>query len=96
MSKYSALYRVPLRNLAWPTLAKYSVDRNKHFAGISDGVRAVYNRTTNQVTVSSPVAATVTVSGARTAGYSTYGNEVSAPITLAANGSVTFIPVLRS
>jgi hypothetical protein len=96
MSKYSALYRVPLRSLAWPTLAKYSVDRNKHFAGVSGGVRAVYNRTTNQVTVSSPVATTVTVSGARTAGYATYGNEVSAPITLAAGASITFTPALRS
>jgi hypothetical protein len=96
MSKYSALYRVPLRNLAWPILAKYSVDRNKHFAGVSGGVRAVYNRTTNTVTVSSPAATTVTVSGARTTGFSTYGNEVSAPITLAAGASVTFIPTLRS
>jgi hypothetical protein len=96
MSKYSALYNVPLRNLAWPTLAKYSVDRNKHYAGIAGGVRAVYNRTTSTVTVTSPVATTVTVSGARTAGYSAYGREVSAPITLAAAASVTFTPTLRS
>jgi hypothetical protein len=96
MSKYTALYRVPLKTLAWPTLAKYSVDRNTHFAGLAGGARAVYNRTTNTVTVTSPVATTVTVSGANTAGASTYGAEVSAPVTLATGASVTFTPVLRS
>jgi len=96
MGKYTTLYRVPLKTLAWPTLAKYSVDRNKHFAGLAGGARAVYNRTTNTVTVTSPVATTVTVSGANTAGASTYGAEVSAPVTLAAGASFTFTPVLRS
>ena len=36
----------------------------------------------------------VTVSGARTTGFTTYGSEVSAPITLTANTPVTFTPSL--
>jgi hypothetical protein len=96
LTKYNNYYKVPLRTPAWGDLAQYAVGRNTHFAGIAAGVQGVYNSTTKTVTVTSPVATTVTVSGAKTAGYSTYGVEVSAPITLAAGGSVTFAPVVRS
>jgi hypothetical protein len=58
-------------------------------------VDAVYDRTANTVTVTSPAAGTVTVSGARTDGFTTYGTDVSANLTLAAGGSVVFTPSLR-
>jgi hypothetical protein len=96
LTKYNSYYRVPASSPDWLKLAQYAVGRNKHFAGLAAGARAVYNRTTNTVTMTSPVATTMTVSGARTTGYSTYGNEASAPITLAAGGSVTYTPFLRS
>jgi hypothetical protein len=54
----------------------------------------VYDRGANTVTVTSPAAGSVTVSGARTAGFTTYGSEASAKITLTANTPVTFTPSL--
>jgi hypothetical protein len=96
MSKYSAYYKVPLLCPGWPALARYAAARTAHFAGLAGGVSAVYDRVAKTVTVTSPVAGTVTVSGARTAGFSAYGAEVSAPVTLAAGGSVTFTPTVRS
>jgi hypothetical protein len=96
IAKYSTYYKVPLLCPGWPALAKYASARSAHFAALSGGVEAVYNRTARTVTVTSPVAATVTVSGATTAGYSAYGAEVSAPITVAAGGSAVFVPTVRS
>jgi hypothetical protein len=95
LAKYAAYYRVPVRTQAWPALAGYTTARNAHFAGLTGGVGAVYNRTTNVVTVTAPVAATVTVSGARTTGFNTYGTEVSAPISVGPTTTVTFTPTLR-
>ena len=96
MAKYSSYYNVPLLSPGWPALAKYAEARNAHFAALANGVEAVYDRTAKTVTVSSPVDATATVSGARTAGYSTYGKEFSASIKLTATAPVTFTPILRS
>jgi hypothetical protein len=94
LAKYSSYYKVPVQNPNWPTLAKYTTHRNTHFKTLGAGVDAVYDRAANTVTVTSPAAGAVTVSGARTTGFTTYGSEVSAPITLAANTPVTFTPSL--
>ena len=67
-----------------------------HFAGLAGGVRRSTTAPPTRVTVTSPVATTVTVSGAKTAGFTTYGTEVSAPITLAAGSSGHVHPDLRS
>jgi hypothetical protein len=96
MAKYTALYNVPLLCPGWPAIARYADSRSKHFAGLAGGVSAVYDRTAKTITLTSPVAATVTVSGATTSGYTTYGAEVSAPVTVAAAGSVTFPATVRS
>jgi hypothetical protein len=96
MAKYSSYYRVPLRTPTWSALAKQTSVRNGHFAGLAAGAQAIYNRTTNSVSVTSPVVATVTLSGAKTANFSTYGNEVSALFALKAGRSVSFTPALRS
>ena len=95
LTKYSSYYNVPLLNPGWPTLAQYAAARTSHFAELTAGVDAVYDRTANTVTITSPAAGTVTVSGARTAGFTAYGTDVSAPITLAAGTPVTFTPSLR-
>jgi hypothetical protein len=94
LAKYSSYYKVPVQNPNWPTLAKYTTHRNAHFKTLGAGVDAVYDRAANTVTVTSPAAGAATVSGARTTGFTTYGNEVSAQITLAANTPVTFTPSL--
>jgi hypothetical protein len=96
MAKYTALYNVPLLSPDWPTLAAYTQSRIAHFAELGAGLDAVYDRAANTVTVTSPATGKITVSGARTAGFTTYGTEVSAPITLAAGTPVTFTPSLRS
>jgi hypothetical protein len=94
IAKYTSYYAVPLLTQGWPALAAYAYARNAHFAELSAGVDAVYDRGANTVTVTSPAAGSITVSGASTAGFTTYGSEVSAPITLAANTPVTFTPSL--
>ena len=93
-SLYSSYYAVPLLNQGWPALATYASDRMAHFAELHAGVSAVYDRGTSTVTVTSPSAGSVTVSGAKTAGFTTYGSEASAKITLTANTPVTFTPSL--
>jgi hypothetical protein len=95
LGKYSSYYKVPVLNPGWPALAQYSASRNSHFAELAAGVDAVFDRTANTVTVTSPAAGTVTVSGARTSGFTTYGTDVSASLTLTAGGSVVFTPSLR-
>jgi hypothetical protein len=89
LAKYSALYAVPLLNPDWPSLARYASARTVHFAGLTGGTEAVYDRTAGTIVVTAPAAATVTVSGARTAQSSTYGTDVSAPVTVDAGGAVT-------
>jgi hypothetical protein len=88
-AKYSADYSVPLLSPDWPHLAAYAQGRQGHFAELTGGAGAVYNPAAGTVTITSPQAGTVTVSGARASGYASYGDEVSAPVTLSAGGSVT-------
>lgn len=88
LGKYSSYYAVPVLNLDWPALARQAVSRNGHFAQLAVGVDAVYDRATNTVTVTSPEAGTITVSGARTADATSYGSEVSAPVALRAGQPV--------
>jgi hypothetical protein len=89
VGKYNTYYRVPVLNPAWPALAQYTTGRNAHFAGLP-GVDAVYDRTTNRVTMTSPAAAQVTLTGARAPGYTAYGTDVSAQIPLSAGVPTTF------
>ena len=94
MSQYSSYYAVPLQSQGWPALAAYASDRMAHYAELHAGVSAVYDRGANTVTVTSPAAGSVTVSGDGATGSTTYGSEKSAKITLAANTPVTFTPSL--
>lgn len=96
LARYTALYSVPLLSPDWPALGSYAEYRNGHFAALGAGADAVYDRTANTVTILSPAAGGVMFSGARTAGFTTYGTEVSARITLVAGAPVTFTPTLRS
>lgn len=96
IGKYSSYYSVPLLTPGWPELATNVEGRNAHFTALSGGVEAVYDSTANSVSVSSPTAASVTMTGARTAGFTTYGDESSAKIPLVAGTPVTFTPALLS
>jgi len=89
IGKYSSYYSVPLLTPTWPALAAYAAGRNAHFAQLGAGVDAVYDSGSNTVTVSSPLAGSLTVNGVQTAGSSTYGSDVSASVALAANVPVT-------
>lgn len=94
MSQYSTYYAVPLLSQGWPGIGTYASQRMAHYAELNAGVSAVYDSGANTVTVTSPVAGSVTVSGDGGAGSSTYGTERSANLTLAANTPVTFTPTL--
>jgi hypothetical protein len=89
MRQYSSYYSVPLLSQGWPALAQYVANRNAHFAELTAGVDAVYDSSTNQVTISSPAAGSVQVSGGRATGYTTYGAESTSLVTLSAGTPVT-------
>jgi hypothetical protein len=89
MSKYSAVYNVPLVNTQWTDLAAYAKARNGHYAELTSGARAVYYPTTNQIKITSPAAGAVTLTGTTATGAITYGTDHIAPVTLTANVTVT-------
>ena len=88
LTKYSSYYSVPLLSPGWPTIAYYASSRLAHFAALKTGVDAVYDRARNRVTVTSPTAGSVTVSGAQGAGFTDYGDETSGTVTFQANTPV--------
>jgi hypothetical protein len=96
LAKYSAYYSVPLLTPSWQALGTYVGRRNEHFTELGEGVHAVYDGSTGQVTVTSPTGGRVTMTGARTSGFTEYGSEVSASINLRRDRSVVFTPALRS
>jgi hypothetical protein len=94
IAKYASYYSVPLLSPGWTAIAAYATSRNAHFAAQSAGVDAVYDRGHNRVTVISPAAGTVTVTGAQATGFTDYGDETSGPVELVANTPITLQPDL--
>jgi hypothetical protein len=92
MAKYSTYFSVPLLSQGWPGIATYTANRNAHFAARSS-VDAVYDSATNRVTVLSPVTGKAQITGARTSGFTNYGDESSAVVSFTANQAVLFTPV---
>ncbi|WP_433342791.1 hypothetical protein [Micromonospora sp. CA-111912] len=92
LTKYDSFYSVPLLNSAWPDIAAYTKATTAHFAARNAGAEAIYDRTTGDITVTSPAAGTLRLGGVTTAtaGASTYGTDVTVPVTLVANTAVTF------
>ena len=95
-SQYAAYYQTPLLNLDWSSLAAYTTERDAHFAQLSAGVSAVYDRSAGTITVTSPAAGTVEITGAQSATARTYGSAVTTPAALAANTAVTLTAVPRT
>ncbi|GAA3955119.1 Agd3-related carbohydrate-binding protein [Actinoplanes auranticolor] len=93
MTKYDAFYSVPLLNQDWPALAAYTSTRTAHFAQLGAGVDPVYDRSTGSITVTSPAAGTLQISGAQGTGASTYGTDVTTTLALAADTAVTVTAV---
>ena len=96
MTKYVSYYSVPLLSPGWTAIAGYATSRNAHFAALSSGVDAVYDRARNRVTVQSPVDGSVTVSGVQAAGFTEYGDETSGTVEFEAGTPVTLLPNLLS
>jgi hypothetical protein len=96
VNKYETYYSVPLLNTDWDTLGGYTSVRNAHFAELAGGVDPIYDRSAGTITVTSPVAGTVQISGVQTSTTGTYGTDISAPVTVAANTSVTLPAVPRA
>lgn len=90
LSRYSSYYRVPVLNLDWAAIADHAHHRNAHFAALADGVDAVYDRSTEHVSVVAPTAGTVTVTGAPIPGSTRYGTDDSAVLRLAPGVPVSF------
>ncbi|WP_416904181.1 hypothetical protein [Micromonospora echinospora] len=92
VSRYSSYYSVPLLNSSWAQIATYTKARTAHFAALGAGASAVYDRTTGQITVTSPADGSLQLGGVTTTttGAVSYGTDVTVPVTLAANTPVTF------
>lgn len=97
LDRYDSYYSVPLLNSAWTDIAAYAKARTAHFAAIDAGAEAVYNRTTGEITVTSPAAGALRLAGVTTTttGATTYGTDVTVPVTLVANTAVTFAAAPR-
>jgi peptidoglycan/xylan/chitin deacetylase (PgdA/CDA1 family)/predicted lipoprotein with Yx(FWY)xxD motif len=96
VSQYSSYYSTPLLTPDWSGLGAYTTERDAHFAQLDAGVVPVYDRSAGTVTVTSPLAGTVEISGVQTDTSSTYGSDVTAPVALAANTAVTVPAVPRA
>lgn len=81
---YTSYYTVPLVNTQWTALADYTATRDAHFAALSGGVDAVYHPDTNTITLSSPSAAKVLLTGTTATGSTTYGTDHQATVVLTA------------
>ncbi|XTZ17235.1 hypothetical protein ACQSSU_07700 [Micromonospora echinospora] len=92
LTKYSSYYSVPLLNQAWPQISAYAKARNAHFAALDAGADAIYDRTAGTITVTSPAAGSLRLGGVTTAtpGATSYGTDVTVPVTLVADTPVTF------
>lgn len=89
VGKYAALYATPLLTPTWPELGAYTSERDAHFGQLGAGVDAVYDRSAGTITITSPAAGSVEVSGAQTADSTTYGTDVTADVALEAATAVT-------
>ncbi|WP_030437157.1 hypothetical protein [Actinoplanes subtropicus] len=96
VSRYASYYTTPLLNLDWSTLAGYTAERDAHFAQLGAGVDPVYDRSAGTVTVTSPLAGTVEITGVQGASSRTYGSDVTTPVALGANTAVTLAAVPRA
>ncbi|MGK5682791.1 hypothetical protein [Actinoplanes sp. URMC 104] len=95
-AKYRSLYAVPLLNQDWAAIGAYTSVRTQHFAQLAAGADAVYDRSTGQVTVTSPAAGTLQVSGVQGTGATTYGSDVTTPVALSAATAVTVAAAPRA
>ncbi|MCA2186080.1 Agd3-related carbohydrate deacetylase [Nonomuraea cavernae] len=93
-AKYNSYYKVPLLTPNWGTLAEYTENRTKHFAGLGN-VNAVYDRVADTVTFTSTAATTVFATNAAVAGATAYGTDTVGQVTLAAGTPVTVAASVR-
>ena len=93
VAKYATYYKTPLRNPTWNNLGAYVAWRTDHFKTRA-GTKAVWDRATNRVTVSSSVAGTLYLSGATLTGVPSenYGSNTVSRLTLAAGVAQTLTP----
>ncbi|MEU8244830.1 hypothetical protein [Nonomuraea sp. NPDC048916] len=94
LAKYNSYYKVPLLTPNWGTLAQYTENRTKHFAGLGD-VNAVYDRVARTVTFTSTSATTVFATNAAVTGAVTYGTDTIGRLTLSAGTPVTVAARVR-
>ncbi|WP_232323484.1 Agd3-related carbohydrate-binding protein [Catenuloplanes japonicus] len=90
--RFDATFNVPLINSSWTQIASYTDARNSHFKALA-GATAIYDRVAGTISVSSTTAGTLQVGGAAATvtGATTYGSAVTAPVTVAANGTPVVI-----
>lgn len=94
MTKYATYYTMPLRSLPWSgpgSIAEYVENRTAHFAS-RDGVRLVYDRSSNTATLTADTNAKVFLTGAQVGTWESYGGDNVSNIQLSAGQSITFDP----
>lgn len=84
VAKYATYYDARILNPSWTQLAGYSVNRSSHFSSLSSGAKAIWDRSTNQVSISSPAAGTVYITGIDATNRSSYSGNTTSRINLGA------------
>lgn len=86
-TKYEALYSVPMLTPTWTALAQATTVRNAHYA-VKDKVRAVWTPSSGRITISSPVAGQVQVTGMRGGSQSTtYGTSSLSTVSVSSKSN---------
>lgn len=92
--RYGAYYRLNLKSPSWGPLANYVASRTSYMNAQAMGV---WDRSTNRVTVTTPVGGSIFLTGARTGSVSEYGGEPTSRFTLAAGRTRTVrVPAVAS
>lgn len=86
LGRYSAYYRLNLKSPDWVSLANYVASRTSF---MDAQATAIWDRSANRVTVTTPVGGSVFLTGARTGNVSEYGGEPISLFKLPAGGTRT-------
>ena len=92
VAKYTTYYSVKLQNPTWTELADYAAYRTSHFDTLSAGAKAVWDRAANRITITSPVAGTLYLTGVQAPGSQNYGGNTIARLALSSGQSLSYAP----
>ncbi|GAA3854521.1 hypothetical protein GCM10022243_20040 [Saccharothrix violaceirubra] len=91
VAKYTAKFKVPLRNPDWPALSTYVKARNAHFSETAAGRDPVWDKSTGKVTYTAATTGSLFLTGVTgvTGTVDRYGSDNIVQIPVKAGGAIT-------